>query len=195
MCSNKTQKTTSQNPIHFLTQTCFLFVSWVLCDHKEIKISAMQSPSRKAGLLAGPARPQHCCSSISCTTGKPRPASWLSQLQTRAPLSSSLCPLTQRYSHSACTAAANLSGFITSLQDEVPKRNEPLELSRDTGLSFPRPWKNSKPRRRLIHITKSKGDKSPHQMPLDIRKHHCWPHLAHENFRRIRTVWAWLNEN
>lgn len=45
------KKTTNLNPIHFLTQIHFLFVSWALCDRREIKILAMQSHSRKAELL------------------------------------------------------------------------------------------------------------------------------------------------
>lgn len=66
-------KKNNQPPIHFLTQSCFLSASWVLCDHREIKILAVQSHYRKAVMLPGPAKPQHqhCCFFTSCMTGKP----------------------------------------------------------------------------------------------------------------------------
>lgn len=66
-------KKTTNPPIHFLTQSCFLSASWVLCDHREIKILAVQSHYRKAVMLPGPAKPQHqhCCFFTSCMTGKP----------------------------------------------------------------------------------------------------------------------------
>ena len=157
-------------PKHFLTQTCFLFVSRVLL---EIKISAVQSHYRKAGLLPPSAKPhqQHCFVFISCVTGKPLLLFWLSQSQTRAPLSSSLCPQTSLKTQAFCTHSSCKSVTVYHQPARsYSKKRQPLELAKDTNLSFPRPLKNADPRRGLIHIIKTKEVKSPSQVPPDIRK-------------------------
>lgn len=73
----------------------------------------------------------------------------------------------------------------------MSKKHQPLELPKDTGLSFPRPLKNAKPRRRLIHITKTKEDKSPNQVPLDIRKQADGTNAAADLIWPMKTSEGW----
>lgn len=115
---------------------------------------------------------QHCFILISCITGKPLLPFWFSQSQTRAPLSSSLCPQTPLKAQPFCTHSSCKS--ITVYHQPArsySKKHQPLELTKDTDLSFPWPLKNTDPNRGLIHIIKTKEVKSPSQVPLDIREH------------------------
>lgn len=77
---------------HFLTQTCFFYISSILSDYTEIKALGVQRDCRIVLLLLFFANPQqeHCFVSISCVTGNPHLPFSISQPQNSTPLKFSM---------------------------------------------------------------------------------------------------------
>lgn len=117
-----------------------------------------------------------------------------SQLQTRAPLASPLGPQTPLKIKPFCTHSSCKSVRVYHQPPRsCAKKHQPLELSKDTGLSLPRPLKTASPGEGQSISPKIRNTKPPNRCLL-ASEHHWWPHLAHKSFRRMRTLRAWLNE-